>query len=124
MTAILPPAVEVAYTRNHQMAPPDPSSCSRSQNQRPGRSSKGLGDRPAPLHPPHHPREKIERGPGSGGCWGHAVSFNSVLSKARQPSGAGSTFCGDFRLNPLCGSALGPHTLTRTSRTCERRVTP
>jgi hypothetical protein len=57
VTAVLASAVEVEYTRNQHMASPASSSCSRSPSRRPGRPRKGLGDRPAPLHPPHHSRE-------------------------------------------------------------------
>lgn len=63
------PPLEVEYTRNRHMAPPDPSSCSRSLNRRFGRPRKGLGDRPAPVSLyTTVERERIEasRAPGAG----------------------------------------------------------
>jgi hypothetical protein len=97
ITRSLAPPVEVEYTLNRPMASPDPSSCSRSPNRRPGRSHKGLGDRPVRVHPPHEPRESRDRGPIGAGGWRQAVSFNQVLAEAHRVSGADRTFSEGFR---------------------------
>lgn len=87
------PAAAVEYTRNHRMEPPDPPSCYRSPNWRPGWSRKGLGDRPAPVHPPHHPRDRTGSGSMGAAGWRSAVSFNQVLPESRRDTGADRTFC-------------------------------
>ena len=103
----LAPAVEVEYTPNQPMVLPVLSSCSRSPNWLPGTSRKGLGDHPAPLHPPHPRRERTDGGAIGAGGWRHGASFNQVLSEAQQAAGTDRTFCEGFSYNSLRQVAHG-----------------
>jgi hypothetical protein len=92
--------VDLTYTPNNYMRPPEPSSRSQSRSRRPGRPRKGLGEMHAALHSRHHPRERTYTGPIGESGGRHAVSFNQVVSGSPRAAGAGRPVYEGFRRNP------------------------